>query len=223
MTQGGTEQGSAEQRGTDQPDSEQLDSGTAHINQSDISIDALGTIGSLDAQYLVSLIRSVPGFPNDNVLFRDFLPVLADPRGLRILIDALTQTLPIPADQFDSIAGLDARGFLFGPALAARLGKGFIAIRKQGKIPPPVIGEAYTLEYGEQTVEIEANAITPGERVLIVDDLIATGGSAKAAADLVEKSGGVVAGFSFVMELIGLHGVQALGALPITALTTMPA
>ena len=155
----------------------QSDTSPSNISQSqsDISIDALGMVGSQDAEYLVSLIRSVPGFSNKNVLFRDFLPVLADPRGLRILIDALVKALPVSVDEFDSIAGLDARGFLFGPALAVRLGKGFIAIRKQGKIPPPVIGEAYTLEYGEQTVEIEANAIDPGERVLVVDDLIATG------------------------------------------------
>lgn len=189
----------------------------------DISIEGLKVAGTEDAEYLVSCIRSVPGFPNEHVLFRDFLPVLADPRALKILIEALVDSLPVDADAFDSIAGLDARGFLFGPTLALRLGKGFIAIRKKGKIPPPTYAESYTLEYGEQTVEIEANAVQPGERVLVVDDLIATGGSAKAASDLIEKSGGKVVGFSFVMELIGLNGTSVLGGRPVTALTTMPA
>ncbi len=190
---------------------------------SDISIDKLSNVDRNDAEYLVSLIRSIPGFPKKGILFRDFMPALADPRGLRIMIAALEASLPVPADDFDSVAGLEARGFLFGPALAWRLGKGFIAVRKAGKLPPKTVKEDYSLEYGTQTLEVETSAVSPGERVLIVDDLIATGGTANAAADLIEKCGGIVAGFSFVMELEGLNGTAALKGRPTSSLLTMPA
>ncbi|MCH4208541.1 adenine phosphoribosyltransferase [Bifidobacterium sp.] len=190
---------------------------------SDISVAQLDCVGDEDAKYFVSLIRTIPGFPKKGILFRDFMPLLADARGLAILIRALRLSLPVPADDFDSIAGLEARGFLFGPALAAALGKGFIALRKTGKLPPETLSEQYTLEYGQESVEIEDNAISSGERVLVVDDLIATGGSANAASHLIEKSGGNVAGFSFVMELEGLGGRSALGDYPISTLVTMPA
>ncbi|MCH4159645.1 MAG: adenine phosphoribosyltransferase, partial [Bifidobacterium minimum] len=176
-----------------------------------------------DARYLVSLIRSIPDFPKPGILFRDFMPVLADPRGLRIMINGLEAALPVPVDSFDLVAGLEARGFLFGPALASRLGKGFIAVRKAGKLPPETVGEEYSLEYGTQRIEIERSAIRPGQRVLVVDDLIATGGTAKAAADLIVACGGKVSGFSFVMELNGLNGVAALGDHPTSSLLTMPA
>lgn len=191
--------------------------------ESDISIAQLECVGAGDAEYLISLIRSVPGFPKQNILFRDFMPALKDPRGLRIMLRALRLSLPVANDQFDSIAGLEARGFLFGPALAASLDKGFIAVRKAGKLPPDTVAESYALEYGEATLEVEHSAITPGERVLIVDDLIATGGSAEAAARLVRRCGGTVAGFSFIMELEGLHGVESLGQYPSSSLVTMPA
>lgn len=191
--------------------------------QSDITIEALNTVGKDDAEYLVSLVRSVPGFPKEGIIFRDFMPVIADPRGLQILITAIAETLPVAPDQFDAVAGLESRGFLFGPILAAQLGKGFIAVRKAGKLPPETIGESYDLEYGTASVEIETSAVAHGERVLIVDDLIATGGTAKAAADLIEKAGGKVAGFSFVMRLNGLDGIDKLGDVPVTSLISMPA
>ncbi|PJM80027.1 adenine phosphoribosyltransferase [Bifidobacterium scaligerum] len=193
------------------------------MTQSDITIDALGKVGQENAEYLVSLIRSVPGFPKEGIIFRDFMPVLADPKGLNILLQALEEALPVPADEFDAIAGLESRGFLFGPTLASRLGKGFIAIRKAGKLPPETIGESYDLEYGTASVEIETEAVAHGERVLIVDDLIATGGTAKAGADLIEKAGGKVAGFSFVMRLDGLDGIDKLGGVPTSSLVSMPA
>ena len=191
--------------------------------QSDITIDALDKVGKEDAEYLVSLVRSVPGFPKEGIIFRDFMPVLADAKGLRILLNALEQALPVPPSEFDSIAGLESRGFLIGPAMAAHLGKGFIAVRKAGKLPPETIGESYDLEYGTASVEIETTAVSKGERVLIVDDLIATGGTAKAATDLIEKAGGTVVGFSCVMRLEGLDGLSKLGSTPSSSLISMPA
>ena len=170
---------------------------------SDITVSGLSKIGNENAEYLVSKIRTIPGFPKEGILFRDFMPVLADARAFGLLLDALEAALPVAADEFDIIAGLEARGFLFGPALAARLG--------------------YDLEYGQATVEIETNIVHEGSRVLVVDDLIATGGTARAAASLIEKCGGTVAGFSFVMELVGIGGMASLGDCPTSSLITMPA
>lgn len=189
----------------------------------DIVLADISKVGPSDAQYLVSKIRTVPGFPADGILFRDFMPVFADAKALAILLNALQAALPVAVDDFDLIAGLEARGFLFGPALAARLGKGFVAVRKAGKLPPETVAKSYSLEYGQATVEVERNAFEPGSRVLIVDDLIATGGSAQAARDLVESCGANVAGFSFVMELDGLGGVKSLGDHPTSSLLRMPA
>jgi len=193
------------------------------MTQSDITIERLADVGAGDAAYLVSKIRTIPGFPKEGIKFRDFMPVLADGKGLRILMKALQASLPVTEDSFDAVAGLEARGFLFGPALAAMLGKGFIAIRKAGKLPPETLAEEYDLEYGTEKVEIETSAIRPGDRVLIVDDLIATGGTAKAAMDLVEAAGGTVVGFSFVMGLRGLDGLDKLGDKPSSTLVSMPA
>ena len=122
---------------------------------SDITVSGLSKIGNENAEYLVSKIRTIPGFPKEGILFRDFMPVLADARAFGLLLDALEAALPVAADEFDIIAGLEARGFLFGPALAARLGKGFIAVRKAGKLPPETVSESYDLEYGQATVEID--------------------------------------------------------------------
>ena len=157
------------------------------MTTTDITAKSLRTVSKDDSDYLASLIRTVPGFPNPHIIFRDFLPIFSNARASRILVDSLVDALPTEPDSIDLIAGLEARGFLFGPLLAERLGKGFLAIRKAGKLPPPVISESYMLEYGQASIEIENDAIKPGQRVLIVDDLIATGGTAKAAANIVKK------------------------------------
>ena len=193
------------------------------MTSTDITLTDPTALDAKDADYLISLMRAIPDFPKEGILFRDIMPVFADARGMAILMDALVSNLSIPNDDFDAIAGLEARGFLFGPILAERLGKGFIAVRKAGKLPPPTAKQSYALEYGEATIEIERNAIREGERILIVDDLIATGGSAGAALDLVISCGGVVAGFSFIVELAGLDGIQSLGDYPASSLLTMPA
>ena len=179
---------------------------------SDITVSGLNKVGAEDAAYLVSKIRTIPGFPKEGILFRDFMPVLADARAFGILMGALEAALPVDVDDFDMVAGLEAR-----------LGKGFIAVRKAGKLPPETMSQSYDLEYGQASMEIETNVVHEGVRVLIVDDLIATGGTANAARSLIEKCGGVVAGFSFVMELTGIDGMKSLGDYPTSSLVCMPA
>ena len=191
--------------------------------QSDITIDALSKVGQQDAEYLVSLVRSVPGFPKEGIIFRDFMPVLADPKGLKILLKALEEALPVSPSEFDSIAGLESRGFLFGPAMAAHLGKGFIAVRKAGKLPPETIGESYDLEYGSATLEMHKDSIRPGMKVFLVDDLVATGGTTAAIIKMVEKLGGKVVKIGFVMELAGFDAKnKALKGYDVESLISYP-
>ncbi|MFD0704982.1 adenine phosphoribosyltransferase [Alloscardovia venturai] len=190
---------------------------------SDISLTQPGLLQTDDAQYLCSLIRTIPGFPAEGINFRDFMPVFADPRGHDLLLQALIADLPVDTNDFEFIAGLEARGFLLGTALADRLNKGFIAVRKAGKLPPPVVSQSYDLEYGSATMEIEEGLVPAGSRILVIDDLIATGGTAWAAMKLFESVGCSVAGFSFVMELQGLHGVSQLDNKPTSSLMVMPA
>lgn len=186
-------------------------------------LEGLAGIAPQDSEYLISRIRTIPGFPAESITFRDFIPVLNDPQAFNILISALEKSLPVGVDEFDYVGGLEARGFLVGAPLAYSLGKGFVAFRKAGKLPPPTLSREYDLEYDTATVEIEKDLLPEGSRVLIVDDLIATGGTAKAAAQLVEDSGAKVAGFAFVMELDGLNGRGKLEGYPTSALMGMPA
>ena len=164
-------------------------------------------------------VREIPDFPAPGVLFRDILPVLADPEAYRQMLDELTEA----AEPFGAnlLVAPEARGFLLAAPLADRMGTGLAAVRKAGKLPPPVAGENYALEYGAGRLEVEAGANWPGRRVLVVDDVLATGGTVSAAARLVEGLGATVVGYLFVMELAALGGRQALGDRPAAALWTV--
>lgn len=190
---------------------------------SDISLSSPNLLPQEDADYLCSLIRTIPDFPSEGILFRDFMPVFAQAKSMNLLIQGLVNALPVMPSEFDYIAGLEARGFLIGTALAQKLDKGFIAVRKAGKLPPPVLSQNYDLEYGKATMEIEKDLVKPGSRILIVDDLIATGGTAWAAMKLFESIDCSVAGFSFVMELDGLDGTAKLDNHPMSTMMVMPA
>ena len=156
-------------------------------------------------------IRTIPNFPHAGIMFRDVTTLFADPRGLRLAIDQMLH--PYAGINLDKIIGLEARGFILGGAIAHQLGKGFIPIRKQGKLPGKTISQAYTLEYGEAVMEIHENAIEPGEKVLMVDDLLATGGTAQAGLKLLEKLGAEIIGCSFVIDLPDLGGRKLLESM----------
>ena len=153
-------------------------------------------------------IRTIVDFPHEGILFRDVTTLFADARGFRMAIDQLLN--PYAGMRIDKVAGLEARGFILGGAVAHQLGRGFVPIRKKGKLPYKVIGQDYALEYGVDTIEIHADAIQSGDRILIVDDLVATGGTANAAIDLVRKSGGEVVAAAFVIDLPDLGGAARL-------------
>ena len=157
---------------------------------------------------LKSLIREVPDYPKPGILFYDITTLLKDTDGLKTVIDNMHSTVADLA--IDRVVGIEARGFIFGPAIAYALGTGFAPIRKPTKLPAPVERMEYALEYGTDVIEIHRDAIEPGQRVLIVDDVLATGGTAAAAAQLVEKLGGIVVALSFVIELDFLSGRSKL-------------
>lgn len=160
------------------------------------------------AELIKSKIRDVPDFPKEGILFKDITTVLSDPTAFKKAIDLLADRYK---DQdIDYIAGIEARGFIFGSALAYKLGKGFIPIRKPGKLPAKTEQVTYELEYGTDSLEIHSDAVEKGNKVLIVDDLLATGGTADAAVKLVQKIGGNVAGVAFVVELEFLKGREKL-------------
>jgi adenine phosphoribosyltransferase len=157
---------------------------------------------------LKKLIREVPGFPKPGILFYDITTLLKDRLGFARLIDALTEHYL--NQDIDLVLGIEARGFIFGPALAYRLNAGFVPVRKPKKLPAEVLQWKYELEYGHDTLEIHKDAINPGQRVIICDDLLATGGTAKATADMVKQLGGNICGMGFVVELDGLKGRDKL-------------
>ena len=156
---------------------------------------------------LRALVRTIPNFPKPGIQFRDVTTLLLDPAGLRGTIDALVASVTVPVDL---IAAIDARGFAVGGAMATAMGAGMLLIRKDGKLPGATIGEDYALEYGTDRLAIHVDAIAPGARVLLVDDLIATGGTAMAAARLIERAGGELVGARFVIDLPDLGGAQKL-------------
>ena len=165
-----------------------------------------------------SLIRDIPDFPKSGILFKDITPVLGDAAAFQEVIDRfVAQAQGLSPDL---IVGVESRGFLFGTPIALALGIGFVPIRKVGKLPAETIQEEYALEYGTAAVEVHRDAIRPGQRVLIVDDLLATGGTAAAAAKLVETLGGKVAGFSFLVELGFLSGRKVLSGYDVQSLLT---
>ena len=156
-------------------------------------------------------IRTIVDFPHEGILFRDVTTLFADPRGMRLAVDRLLD--PYAGQRIDKVVGLEARGFILGGAVAHQLGTGFVPIRKKGKLPAAVISEAYTLEYGEAVVEVHDDAIEPGETILLVDDLLATGGTAEAGIRLVERLGGKIVGCAFVIDLPELGGRKRLEAM----------
>jgi adenine phosphoribosyltransferase len=157
-----------------------------------------------------SLIRTIPHYPKQGIQFRDITTLLKDPIGFHMVIDALSQHYS--DKKIDKIAGIEARGFIIGAALAYKLGLGFVPVRKSGKLPAETVGHDYALEYGADRVEIHIDAISKDEQVLLVDDLIASGGTAEAAIALIQKLGGVVMGCAFVIDLPDLGGSKRIAA-----------
>jgi adenine phosphoribosyltransferase len=153
-------------------------------------------------------IRTIPDYPRSGIMFRDITTLLANKHAFRASVDELVW--PFLGVNLNYVAGIEARGFILGGAVAHDLGRGFIPIRKKGKLPARVIGQDYSLEYGVDTIEIHADAIRRGDRILLVDDLVATGGTATAAIDLIRKSGGEVVAAAFVIDLPDLGGAQKL-------------
>ncbi|KGM49394.1 adenine phosphoribosyltransferase [Pseudooceanicola atlanticus] len=162
-------------------------------------------------------IRTIPDFPHEGIMFRDVTTLFADPQGFRMAVDQLVA--PFAGQRIDKVVGLEARGFILGGAVAHQLSTGFVPVRKAGKLPGRVIGQDYTLEYGEARVELHDDAIQPGERVLVVDDLLATGGTAEAGIKLIERLGGEIAGCAFVIDLPELGGRDRLEKLGMSLVT----
>jgi adenine phosphoribosyltransferase len=173
--------------------------------------------------HLARLVRDVPDFPQPGILFKDITPVLADPDGFRTIVTALADVgrgadgRPV----VDKVVGMEARGFILAAPVALALDVGFVPIRKAGKLPGDTHEVSYALEYGEAVLEIHRDALTPGERVLVIDDVLATGGTARATADLVGACGATVAEMAFLMELSFLPGRATVGDVPLTVLTVV--
>ena len=169
---------------------------------------------------LEDYVVTIPDFPEPGIMFRDITSVIQDPDGLKTAVDGLTDL--VRNLDFDLVIGPESSGFIFGVPVAYLLGKGFIPVRKKGKLPRETVSEKYDLEYGQAEVEMHKDAIKPGQKVVIGDDLIATGGSAEAAAKLVEKLGGKVVRMVFVMELAGLEGRKKLAGYDVESLIVYP-
>ncbi|MEO3888796.1 adenine phosphoribosyltransferase [Nonomuraea sp. B5E05] len=162
---------------------------------------------------ILERIRDVPDYPKQGVLFKDITPLLADPVAMAAVVDELAGL-----HQVDKIVGIEARGFILAAPVAYRAGAGFVPVRKKGKLPAETLEESYDLEYGSASIEVHRDALASGERVLIVDDVLATGGTAAAAVELVKRTGAEVAGVAVLMELAFLHGRERLTGVPLHSL-----
>ena len=160
---------------------------------------------------IADYVRTIPDFPHEGIMFRDVTTLFGDARGMRICVDQLLS--PFAGTRIDLVAGLEARGFILGGAVAHQLGTGFVPIRKKGKLPGRTISQAYALEYGQAVMELHEDAIAAGQRVLLVDDLLATGGTAEAGITLIERLGGTVVACAFVIDLPDLGGRARLEAM----------
>ena len=166
---------------------------------------------------ITTFVRDVPDYPQAGVVFKDITPLLADGKAFAAVVDALAVT----HGPVDKVAGIEARGFILAAPVANRLGVGFVPIRKKGKLPGATFAQDYDLEYGTATIEVLTDAFVPGERVLVIDDVLATGGTACATADLVQRAGARVAGLAVLLELSFLNGRAKLAGLPVSALLTI--
>jgi adenine phosphoribosyltransferase len=176
-----------------------------------------GQAGDELTKLITSLVRDVPDYPQPGVVFKDITPLLADGPAFAAVIEGLA-ALYGPVDK---VAGIEARGFILAAPVACRLGAGFVPIRKKGKLPGATFAQDYELEYGTATVEVLTDAFEPSERVLVIDDVLATGGTARATADLVQRAGAEVAGLAVLLELSFLNGRAKLPGLPVTSLLTV--
>ncbi|XP_055504974.1 adenine phosphoribosyltransferase [Leucoraja erinacea] len=163
-------------------------------------------------------IKTYPDFPKQGILYRDIIPILKDPKAFVAVIDLFEDHLRKKSAQTELILGLDARGFLFGPALAQRLGIGFVPIRKKGKLPGKVYSMSYSLEYGEAEIEMQTDAVQPQQKVVLIDDLLATGGTLGAACNLLKQAGAEILECLVVVELKDLNGIKKLNCVPLYSL-----
>ena len=174
-------------------------------------------VGDELTRLITTLVRDVPDYPQAGVVFKDITPLLADGKAFAAVIEALAETYwPV-----DKVAGIEARGFILAAPVACRIGAGFVPIRKQGKLPGVTFAQEYDLEYGTATVEVLTDAFAPDDRVLVIDDVLATGGTARASADLVQRAGAQVTGLAVLLELSFLNGRARLADLPVSALLTI--
>jgi adenine phosphoribosyltransferase len=176
--------------------------------------------GEKPMKKLEEYVVTIPDFPEPGIMFRDITSVIQDPDGLKLAVDGMVDQLKDL--DFDLVIGPESRGFIFGVPVAYLMGKGLIPVRKKGKLPRETVSRKYDLEYGQAEIEIHKDAVRPGQKVVIVDDLIATGGSAEAAAKLVRKLGGEVVRMVFVMELAGLEGRKKLEGYDVESLIVYP-
>ncbi len=173
------------------------------------------TTGQTVAEIVASKLRDIPDFPQPGVVFKDYTPLIADGAAFAAVVGDIAERY---RGKIDVVVGIEARGFILGAAVAYELGLGMVPVRKAGKLPGETILESYTLEYGTAEIEVHSDAFTPGQRVLVIDDVLATGGTAAATCQLVERAGAVVVGVDVVLELEFLHGREKLGDRPVHAI-----